>query len=110
MRVSFSEKKFNEWINERVNFFDKMYGLPADLERAARWGYEEANRNADDAEANGKIIGYDLAVAELKARDAQRHKILLKMRNNCVDCEGWFSGGNEKLFRKLLLVEEAKTR
>jgi len=82
VRVSFSEKKFNEWINERVNFFDKMYGLPADLERAARWGYEEANRNADDAEANGKIIGYDLAVAELKARDAQRlTKINAEIKN-----------------------------
>ena len=68
-QVSFPEKKFKEWWSSQMNRKPLAYDpCPEDF---ARWGYAEANRNADDAEANGKVIGYDLAVAELKARDAK---------------------------------------
>ena len=73
-QVSFSEKKFKEWWSSQMNRKPLAYDpCPEDF---ARWGYAEANRNADDAEANGKIIGYDLAVAELKARDAKLREVL----------------------------------
>ena len=72
--MSFSEKKFKEWWSSQMNRKPLAYDpCPEDF---ARWGYAEANRNADDAEANGKVIGYDLAVAELKARDAKLREIL----------------------------------
>ena len=75
----------------------------------ARWGYAEANRNADDAEANGKIIGYDLAVAELKARDAQIHELLHCALNELPagDCHQTIYWINKALL--LLEKEEAKT-
>ena len=118
-QVSFPEKKFKEWWSSQMNRKPLAYDpCPEDF---ARWGYAEANRNADDAEANGKIIGYDLAVAELKARDAKLREIL----EDTAWClreyvEGFQTDGKGKSTlgmaigntkKALLLVEEeAKTK
>ena len=110
MRVSFSEKKFNEEFEARIlkRFPSLKSAIAAYPDRyrlelrAARWGYSEANRNADDAEANGKIIGYDLAVAELKARDAQLREIVQSVLGcHLKDCPCFVCA---KMRKALLLV------
>jgi hypothetical protein len=73
--VSFSVKKFKEWyadLAKNSSYTARSYEWTTNskyLIEAARWGYSEAERSAENAynegEANGKIIGYDLAVAEM---------------------------------------------
>jgi len=134
--VSFPEKKFKEKCSEARNDMIKdeirewwarwgysecdeeltpvleglMKATKTNFEQGRKEGFEEgfaaANRNADDAEANGKIIGYDLAVTELKARDAN---ILFEANEILREHErGWFIKipTRAKRIKALLLLSE----